>query len=146
MRYVTQEEVLARRRQEQLLHLARAGDGTLDIVRLDQAITDAEADVTSLLLPRYREKLPTTPAKSSDQLKSLVAGLVAYHLGKGAAAIPQSILDEYDRTMTMLRAIGRNAADLDLVDQPTVDNSTPIVRALRPATDAALTLEKLKGW
>lgn len=145
-RYLTQPELLDRRRREQLLRLAKADAGGLDDERVAQAIADAEAEVTSWLAPRYGGDLPDAPAAAGEQLKRLVADLVPYHLSKGSAAIPDQVLDEYDRTVRFLRAIAQGTAVLDLPAKPKTDSSTPIARALRPASDAALTLDTLKGW
>jgi phage gp36-like protein len=145
-RYLTRPELLARRRQEQLAHLARGEDGQLDVDRIDQAIDAAEGEVTSWLGPRYGDDLPTVPAAASEALKTYTADLVPYHLAKGSAAVPEQVLLEYRETRSMLRAIALGTAVLDLPAKPATDSSRPVVAALRPASDAGLTLDTLRDW
>lgn len=145
-RYLTIEELLERRRNEQLLHLANDGAGGLDTDRLVQAIGDAEGEVTSWLSSRYGDRLPTAPADASDELKRLVADLVPYHLSKGAAVMPEQIVEEHRAVVSQLRAVAQGVAVLDLPSKPAVDSSRPVITSLRPASDANLTLAKLEDW
>lgn len=146
MRYLTQQELLERRRPEQLQVLASDEAGMLDDARIDQAIADAESEVTGYLSPRYGRDLPEDPQDASPSLKRLVADLVPYHLAKGAAHVAEGILDEHTRAVAELRDIARGLASLDLPAAPATDNAQPTIAIKRPASSAALTLEKLEGW
>jgi phage gp36-like protein len=145
-RYLTSQELLARRRREQLLHLARGENGQLDADRVDQAIAAAEDEVTSYLLSRYGGDLPSDPGGASEQLKRLVADLVPWHLGKGAPALAEAVVDEYKATVSLLRSIASGSASLNLPSKPSSDNASPVIAARRPASDAKLTLETLERW
>lgn len=145
-RYLTRPELLERRRLEQLQRLASDEAGQLDTARVDQAIADAESEVTSYLAGRYGGDLPATPANASDALKRLVADLVPYHLAKGAPHVAEALLEEHGRAIAALRDIARGLASLDLPAAPATDTTEPRVAVKRPASDAKLTLETLVDW
>jgi phage gp36-like protein len=139
-RYLNPAEFLALRGETELLRLAGQGGEPA----LTNAIEQAEAEVTSYLLARYRQALPSTPGGAPPILKTKVAALAHRRLLAGGQPSP-ALETEAQQTLTWLRDVARGAASLDLPSAPPADDASPTIAATGP-TGPGLLLEDLKDW
>jgi phage gp36-like protein len=140
-RFLTRQELIDRRGQDELLRLAGGVEATLD-----EAVLQAEALAVSYLLVRYRQTLPTEPATTPEVLKAAVA--VFAHRKLVTAGQPSPALDqEAAQSLAWLRDVARGAAALDLPDAPPQDDTTPaILSNAKAAEPPGLRLCDLEPW
>jgi phage gp36-like protein len=136
-RYLTLAELYAQRGQDEILRLAGGSEAAAEA-----AITAAEAEVTSYLLGRYRQTLPTLPGAAPDVLKAKVAVLAHRHLTRQPSP---SLEAEHSQALTWLRDVAAGRASLDLAAAPPADNTAPNAAASSPHCPG-MRLQDLEGW
>ena len=126
MGYVTQEELATRFGADELIAIAdRDRDGTADPAVIEQAITDASAEIDSYLGTRYSVPLDEAPAA----VKSACADIARYRL------MDERPLDEvtkrYDSAIRFLRDVATGRASLGITQTKGVE-AAPFVYAATP--------------
>lgn len=140
-RFLTREELYARRGEGEILRLA---GGSTDAV--DAAIAAAEADAVSYLVSRYGDSLPVTPETTPAVLKDKLAILAHRKVPRGGQVAP-SLLDEAREVTSWLGQVSRGIASLGLTEPSAVpvDRSAPAVLHTAPAHQV-LDFNFLRRW
>jgi phage gp36-like protein len=146
-RFLTRTELDERWGAPRLLDLVRVGDGGHDEARIDQALTDAEAEAVSYLSGRYPDQLPTTPDATPPVLKARVADLALHQLRRltGHRASDQE-LDAYLGAVRWLRDVQAGRANLDLPGAPAADRTRGDVLLAKLPGDAVFAEGGLDDW
>ncbi len=110
--YATQQDLINRYGEDELLRLTdRTGAGVVDAAVVEQALSDAAAQVDGYLAGRYRLPLATVP----KVLTFLACDLARYSLYADVA--PEHVTKRRDDAAKFLAAVGRGELSLGVSDQ-----------------------------
>lgn len=112
MSYVTQQQLIDRFGQEELIQLTdRANAGSIDAAVLDRAIADAGAEINGHLAGRYQLPLATVP-----EIIALYCGDIArYRLYDDHA--PEEVRNRYKDAVDFLKLVAKGTVRLG-ADEP----------------------------
>lgn len=124
MGYATQQDIIERYGQDQLLVLAdRDGDGEVDTDVVDRALADADAEIDGYLASRYTLPLAT----ESKLLVRLAVDVAVYHLCDDDAMVTDQRRQRYEDAVSQLKRLASGQMSLGLTPEPSTTSSAVFV-------------------
>lgn len=141
MGYVTQATLTDRFGEDEMIALAdRNRDGTPDSAVVEQAITDASAEIDSYLGTRYSVPLTTTP----DAVKSACADIARYRLADERPL--EEVSKRYDAAIRFLRDVATGRASLGIQEGQEAQPAPFNYASTRTGRDRTFSKETLEGF
>ena len=144
MSYITNTDIENRLGTATYLQLADDdGDGSADVVVVDEARLGAEGEINSYLARRYRVPIDlTVHAELRDVLTSVTLDLVEFRLRSRRPPVPEHVIRMRDGTLDWLRRVADGGADLPSTSQVSANPSRGTV-ASSTGEDRLLSREEL---
>ncbi|MBU0969209.1 MAG: DUF1320 domain-containing protein [Proteobacteria bacterium] len=142
MAYCTTADIESKIDKDELIRLTDdAGAGTPDTTKIQEAITEAGAEIDS-----YCARLHTVPFP--DPVPAMIVkvckDIAVYNVYSLKNAAPEDCEDRYERSVAYLKNVARGIVDLGAGSPEEVDDGGP--ETIKTASDSIFTLGKMEGF
>lgn len=127
MAYASQQDLVDRFGEQELIQLTdRENTGAIVSHVVDRALGDADAEINSYVVARYKLPLPETPAV----LVRLACDIARYQLS--GDRVQESVRQRYEDAVKFLKSLSRGEADLGVAVGETPAPADASVRVVAP--------------
>ncbi|MCK5099792.1 MAG: DUF1320 domain-containing protein [Desulfobacteraceae bacterium] len=142
MAYCTREDIDGKITEAELIRLTdESGTGLVDYTKVDNAITEAEAEVDSYCAKRHA--VPFQPPVPSMIVK-VCKDIAVYNTWSLKNAAPEDCEDRYARAVAYLKNVAKGIVDLGTGSTEEVDDGGP--ESIKSASDKIFTLGNMEGF
>lgn len=142
MAYCTRDDIQSKLSESDLIRLTdEFNTGLPDMDKVDDAITDAQAEVDSYCVKRHTVPFPDpTPAMISKVTKDIAV----YNVWSLKNAAPEATEDRYKKAVSYLEKIAAGTVELGGDSPDEVDDGGP--ESIKSADDRRFTMENMESF